>query len=146
MKKHIYLSLTILCVAFIYSNSLMATHISSTQSTVVLNLIQDAAELVGVSPKMITEHMVRKIAHFCEFALFGLLLSATIQLWYGNIKAHLYMILFLGLFIPISDEFLQLFIAGRTGLVQDVLLDFCGFLVGVVVYIGFCSVSKRLQE
>jgi VanZ family protein len=56
------------------------------------------------------------------------------------------MILFIGLFIAVSDEFLQLFIEGRSGLVQDVALDFAGFTFGMLVYIALSLISKMTSK
>jgi VanZ family protein len=37
------------------------------------------------------------------------------------------------LLVPVIDEFIQLFSAGRAGMVQDILLDFSGAVTGLVV-------------
>ena len=136
MKRYVSLSLTILCIIFIYCNSLFNAEISSTHSGYVLKFIQKILEAAGLPPALITEHVVRKLAHFCEYALLGLLGTVTAQFWYGGLKSHIFKILFWGLFIPVTDEFLQLFVEGRAGLVQDIVLDFSGFIFGMMVCIG----------
>jgi VanZ family protein len=108
----------------------------------VLNLIQNAAGFIGVSPKLFTEHLIRKTAHFCEYALYGFLLCVTVRAWYGGFKSRIFMVLFLGLIVPVSDEFLQLFADGRVGAVQDVVLDFSGFVAAAILY----AVLKRLAR
>jgi len=85
---------------------------------------------------LITENFVRKLAHFCEYALLGFLITTTAWLWYGRLKPRIFMILFCGLFIPVTDEFLQLFVDGRAGSVQDIVLDFSGFIFGMMIRIG----------
>ena len=139
MKKYVFLSLTILCVIFIYCNSLFNADISSRQSGFVFKSIQKTLEVIGLPPAWITKHIVRKFAHFCEYAILGFFATATVQLWYGRLKTHIFMILFWGLSIPVIDEFLQLFVDGRTGLVQDIVLDFSGFIFGMVV----CMLTSR---
>lgn len=124
----------------------MNSDVSSAQSGFALRLIQKADEMTGLSPALVTEHMVRKLAHFCEYALLGLLMAATVRIWRGQIKSDFFMVLFFGLLVPVSDEFLQLFVAGRTGLVQDVLLDFSGFIAGMVLYISAGVLSRYCRE
>ena len=136
MKKNIYLSLMILCVIFIYGNSLLSADISSAQSGFVLKFVQKILEAIGLPPALITEYIIRKLAHFCEYALLGFLASTTAQLWYGRLRPRIFMILFWGLFIPVTDEFLQLFVDGRVASVQDIVLDFSGFIFGMMIRIG----------
>ena len=141
MKKHVSLSFTILWIIFIYYNSLLSADISSAHSGFVLKLVQKALEVIGLSPALVTEHIVRKLAHFLGYAILGFLMTTTVQLWYGGIKSRIYMILFWGLFVSVSDEFLQLFVDGRSGLVQDIVLDFSGFMFGMMIRVGLISSS-----
>jgi VanZ family protein len=133
------LTVTVLWVIFIYCNSLLNADISSSQSGFVLNLIQNAAAFIGISPDLLTEYIIRKVAHFCEYALYGFLLCVTVKLWCGGFKNRIFMILFLGLIVPVTDEFLQVFVDGRVGAVPDVVLDFCGFVAAAAFY----AVLKR---
>ena len=146
MKRYITLALAVACAIFIYANSLMDGTTSSAMSGFVLKLIQKAMETIGVSPALITPHIVRKLAHFCQYALLGFLTTVTVRLWYGKLKSHIFMILFLGLLVPVSDEFLQLFIAGRTGAVQDIVLDFTGFIAGMMFYMVTGSLLKCCKK
>ena len=136
MKKYVSLSLTILCVIFIYCNSLLSADISSAQSDFLFKSIQKTLETIGLSPALVTKFMVRKLAHFCEYALLGFLAATTARHWYGRLKPRIFMVLFWGLFIPVTDEFLQLFVDGRVGSVQDIVLDFSGFIFGMMIRIG----------
>jgi VanZ family protein len=113
--------------------------ISTKQSSFVVELIKEAVVAVGISPAVITEYMIRKAAHFCEYALFGFLMTSTIRAWHSNIKPHTYMLLFWCLLIPVSDESLQLFVDGRAGMVQDVVLDFAGEIFGILFYVSISS-------
>ena len=127
----------------LFCNSLFNADISYLHSGFVLKLVKKAIEAIGLSPALITERIVRKLAHFFEYALLGFLAAATAQFWYGRIKPHIFMILFWGLFIPVTDEFLQLFVDGRVSSVQDIVLDFSGFLFGMAIRIGWSSSSKN---
>jgi len=96
---------------------------SSAQSEVVLEVVHAVVESIGSDPSRITEQMVRKVAHFVSFALFGVFLIATLQSWFGRLRPYIFMGLFFGLLIAVTDEFIQLYIDGRSSLVEDVVLD-----------------------
>lgn len=138
--KYLFTVLTIASVAFIFGNSLMEGESSGRLSAIALEIIRGGAEFAGISRELITEYMVRKLAHFCEYALFGFLLTATVKAWRETLKPFLFMVLFVGLAVPVADEFLQTFVPGRNGAVGDVLLDFAGVLGGVVV----CSMLLKV--
>ncbi len=80
--------------------------------------------------------VVRKVAHFTEYALLGILLAVDSWLWskrrskLGRILLYSWL---LGTAYAVSDEIHQLFIEGRSGEIMDVLIDSGGCLVGVAV-------------
>ncbi|MBR0485373.1 MAG: VanZ family protein [Oscillospiraceae bacterium] len=82
-------------------------------------------------------HIVRKTAHFTEYAVMGFL-------WYLLLrKKHNNIILSIGAtaFYAASDELHQRFVAGRSGQISDVLLDACGGCFGVMAgFILLCII------
>lgn len=76
---------------------------------------------------------VRKLAHFCEFGLLGLLTAAFMNAL-GKGKKWLWWVIPAGfcLLYAISDEVHQMF-TERGPAVKDVLIDFSGSLTGIVV-------------
>lgn len=75
------------------------------------------------------EFGVRKTAHMMEYALLGLLLAAAI----GKERAKY--ALLIGVLYAGSDEFHQLFVAGRSGKITDVMIDSAGVFLGVLFYL-----------
>ena len=78
--------------------------------------------------------VVRKIAHFTEYALLGVFFAVDVWLWKGRLGKlrHILLIAWLcGTAYAMSDEFHQLFVEGRSGELLDVLIDSSGTLVGV---------------
>jgi VanZ family protein len=71
--------------------------------------------------------VVRKIAHFTEYAILTLLgyFAWSVSLGQASLQAVRYA-LSCSIVFAISDEFHQLFEAGRTSLVTDVLIDCLG--------------------
>ena len=73
---------------------------------------------------VISEHILRKAAHFTEFGVLGVL--GTVCFGMYGLKP-LYPA-FAGLLTALTDETLQLFSPGRSAHVTDVWIDFAGCL------------------
>jgi len=73
--------------------------------------------------------LVRKLAHFTEYAVLGALLWLD---WRLLGRDGLLLPLGAGLLFAAGDELLQTFIPGRSGELLDVLLDFSGVLAAVL--------------
>ena len=80
------------------------------------------------------EHHIRKMAHFCEFALLGLLLCHSFSVLGVSNRTATGYILFLALFAAVLDEYIQSFSPGRACRVKDVLLDFSGVFCAWLEY------------
>lgn len=137
--------ITILFAGFIFFNSLLTAPQSSAVSSHVLEQIQNFLHSCNI-PCTITEHMIRKAAHFTEFLLFGVLVFWTIRSYSPRPAGHLFTGLFLGLAVPVTDEFLQLFVDGRGSQVSDVLLDFGGFLTGSLLFLLIFGIHKHRKS
>lgn len=85
------------------------------------------------------EFVVRKMAHFSEYAILGVLS----YLFFGEfrISAHKNAFIFSFLY-AVSDEVHQLFVKGRSGQWSDVLIDSLGALCGIL----FCLYLRRRKE
>ena len=115
--------LTVLWVWFILSRSAKPASESSEESGWVLELMRRLIPGIGM-------YTVRKLAHFTEFAILGVLLWADCRLWENCLwLAPLAM----GLTVSAADEYFQTFIPGRSGQLSDVLLDFSGVLAAVLL-------------
>ena len=130
-KRRIALLIAIvLTLAFIWGNSLLNREQSSDESAWVLQLVTPILELF-VGKGRVTEHLVRKLAHFAEFALLGF----ELLFWFSGVREKQKDVLLLemshGLFAALTDETIQLFSA-RGSQVQDVWLDFAGATTGAL--------------
>jgi VanZ family protein len=80
------------------------------------------------------DHIVRKSAHFTEYALLSASIAFHYTVWKKSIRYRTWLpVLIAGLYAA-SDEFHQTFVAGRSGQVSDVLLDTAGATAGVLVF------------
>ena len=87
------------------------------------------------------EHFVRKGAHMTEYAILAILLYVWIGRWQISRFRKACMSAVLTAFYACSDEFHQLFVAGRAGRVSDVLVDSAGAVLGLALFlfIGTCA-------
>lgn len=120
------------------------------------------SELVMQSMAEYFENPIRKLAHFCEYAVMGVLLFGVWFPWIGTKKEtssfvvkksrvlhwvrrmpKLVKIIIPWVFISAAlDEFHQLFIPGRCGSIWDVLLDTAGGGFGLLC----CIVIVKFRE
>lgn len=89
-----------------------ATH-SGAESGALLDIVQ------AFLPHM-TDHILRKCAHFGEYALLGVFTAAAL-----------------------CDETIQLFVPGRSGQITDVWLDTAGYLTGALLTLLIFSLCRK---
>ena len=85
--------------------------------------------------------IIRKGAHFTEFALLGFFIRRLL-LRYSLKKAFFLSWLF-GTMYACTDEIHQLSVGGRSGMWQDVLIDSAGVLFGVFLFQMFMKIKQR---
>lgn len=141
LKRSIYLMFTILIVTFIFYNSMQNGENSSNASTFVLNFVNSLIYKLGLRFSL-TGHFIRKLAHFIEFFLLGVFLMLTFEAFTNKLFSILGATMFFAIFIPVIDEFIQIYSPGRASSVKDVLLDFFGSFTGII-FICLCFVIKR---
>lgn len=125
MKKKriwIWLLLTLLWIGLIFWHSSRNAVQSDGESLDLLCYIQK------ILPWM-TNNLLRKLAHFGEFAVLGLLLTGT---FYNAKGFRLLKPIFFGLLTALCDETIQLFVPGRSGNVRDLWIDLSGVAVGTL--------------
>ena len=136
-KARLRLLLRLVLIAtlcFIWSNSMVGKEGSASLSRTV------TAWLNGIGIP-VTEHFVRKSAHFCEFGLLGCELMLLFWLRSGVHFQNLCNAAFAALLSAVTDETIQIF-SGRGSQVQDVVLDFSGALTGILL-VSLLMMGKR---
>lgn len=130
--KYLFIIITFFVIEFIWWNSSKNGEESSGISQGVLYEIMQIFARIGISTD-ITEHIIRKLAHFTEFTALGILLSIDTVLFLKNMKQYVWIPLFIGLLVALIDETIQLFPIGRSSSVKDVWLDFSGVIFGTIL-------------
>ncbi len=125
--KYLWLLLTVLFTLLIFVNSSLPMSQSGRLSGFTVGMLAELDWLlVYVFPAGDVEHSLRKLAHFCEFALLCWMMCRTFAEFGAGARTAGGYILWLGLLAAVTDEYIQLFAAGRGSRVSDVLLDFSG--------------------
>ena len=130
--KYLFIIITFFVIGFIWWNSPKNGEESSGISQGVLYEIMQIFARIGISTD-ITEHIIRKLAHFTEFTALGILLSIDTVLFLKNMKQYVWIPLFIGLLVALIDETIQLFPIGRSSSVKDVWIDFSGVIFGTIL-------------
>ena len=131
--------LIFLLLCFIWGNSLLPASMSRAFSdwvqAVLSMLFSGGSAGAGQG-----SGLLRKIAHFTEFAALGALLG-----WlFGMLRKKNYVPFFWGVAAACVDETIQLFVPERGPGLLDVLLDSSGVLAGLMLlYFGHHMMRKR---
>ena len=125
--------LIIVTLAVIWGHSLLGREASSEESGFVMKLFAPFLELI-VGKGNVTEHLVRKLAHFSEFFVLGAELLLFFALSKSRKNAFL-LALSHSLFTALMDETIQIF-SGRGPMIQDVWLDFSGVTAGALLMLA----------
>jgi VanZ family protein len=127
----------------------MDGEVSATESGGLLNLVKAIFDFLPLTEDL-TEHILRKLAHFTEFACLGFLLGADTLLFVKNgsdiIKHKIYLPAFGGLLAAQVDETIQLFVPGRSSQVKDVWIDFSGVVIGVIAVFVIYAVMRKIRK
>ena len=120
-------ALLICNLVFIWGNSLLPGEISGAFSDWVKSILM---RLFGGGMQASSGRgLLRKVAHFTEFAALGATLGWLCgMLNKGKIRPFVF-----GVLAASVDETIQRFIPDRGPSVKDVLLDSCGVLTGIVL-------------
>lgn len=144
-KKRIWICTILLLanLALIWGNSMLPATQSDKVSGSLLKALVDLLQ-ISESLRGILHLLLRKAAHFTEFACLGLLLT-----WLRGMNRKKLAAIFPvlgGLTVALVDETIQGFVPGRTPMVTDVLIDTAGAFFGMLVLLGGYHLYKRIKS
>ena len=158
MKKVIRVSLLILLIAWmllIFSLSAETATESSDKSggfsyRLAAIFVPDFEDMSAEQQMEIIEKMsfpIRKSAHFCIFAVLGVLVFLNIY-FFDNLRLGLRYILTFGFssLYAASDELHQKFVDGRSGELRDWFIDSVGIIVGLLCCIIILRIVFRCRK
>lgn len=155
-KKHVRMAVSIMAAIFLVILYLLIFFFSgqdgetsgSLSHEITQAIVEGLGKIIGGSwteefrLSMVTywEHPVRKLAHFSEYAVMGILVWTVWRPWKVRDR-RLYLLVILWVFVSASlDEGHQLLVEGRYGSFMDVLLDTSGGCFGTVL----CTMAEKL--
>ena len=142
----IFTAALIACIWFIFSNSMAVATVSTGSSGRVLAWMRIILRRLG-HPGLadrLTMHIVRKLAHFCEYMLEGFLLMLCMRVYTRRYARHISVPMLGGVLTAMADETIQIYSPGRSSQVTDVWLDSAGVLAGILIALVFMLACEGL--
>lgn len=125
---------------FSNANSTKSTNTSDKVIDIGINIVDSIRNEKTENKELLIEKLtftVRKIAHFLEYLILGILMYRVVS-DYTN-KNVLILSILLCILYATTDEIHQIFINGRDGNIKDVLVDSIGIIIGCLIY-------KKIKE
>ncbi len=127
------------CMATIFYFSSRTADESSKQSGFFAQLITKIFGISGFS-----DFVIRKFAHFCEFAGLGLLFAIAFQMQTGKTKTPTAIIC--ASVYAATDEIHQIFVPGRACRALDWGIDTCGAALGALAILLIITVFTKIKS
>ncbi len=144
-RKKVALVLTILILCFIWGQSLLDGDSSTRESDFIFRLIYPFLYRVFGEVDA-TSHLLRKLAHFVEFAALG----CSLSLYFGFEQKSMLKAMNIALLAALFDESIQLLTVSRGPQITDIWLDFSGAVTGIILFSGilylFEAISNRSKR
>ena len=143
MKKRNALCCVLIALnlALIWGNSTLPGGVSMELSDGFLALLSQGLPALAI----IGSILIRKLAHFSEFACLGLLLGWLLSPE-GGFRGFAAPAL-LGTLAACVDETIQRFVPGRESSLIDVWIDIFGVCAGILLLrLGYCCIRRRKER
>lgn len=153
--RTILFALLTLCITIaIFHNSLQDSKTSNTASESVAQVIKPILDPQEKLKESELNKLTRKLAHGVEFCVLGFSVGG-LMLKKPDVKdsdreksygiSHLSTALFYLLSTAVIDEYIQSF-TGRTSSVKDILIDFSGAVVGILLFIAVMALYRLIHR
>lgn len=126
-NKKLNIILVIIWMMFIFIMSSFNSNESSNQSNFIVNILSN---IFNISNIEILSFIVRKLAHYTEYTILGILVYNLIY----SYNKKIYISIIICIIYATSDEIHQLFIPGRSCQIKDIMIDTFGSLTGIYLY------------
>lgn len=127
IKNKISLLLVILWMIFIFVMSSFDATSSSNQSNFIVDII---TSIINIKDIGLLSLIIRKLAHFIEYFILGILLINFITRY----DKKIIIAILLCIIYATSDEIHQIFVPGRSCQIIDIMIDSLGSIMGIYLY------------
>jgi VanZ family protein len=143
----VFLSLSLLMTLLIWTNSLLPGELSSNQSGFFVGIASNILQRVNMSvPTELLSFWMRKLAHFTQFFILGVLWMITIAKSQLSHKHTIFIVLMIGLMTALVDEGIQMFVPDRGPSLIDVLIDWVGIITSVLIFQLYQQLKMSRQK
>ena len=141
-KLRLCMILLVLNVLFIWGNSLLPGSVSGAISGWVKDILASIFSFGSEDPEG-GHGLLRKLAHFTEFACLGALFA-----WlYFMLRKPVWLASVCGFAVACMDETIQRFVPDRGPSFRDVMIDTSGALLGIgILLLGYLIYKKKKQK
>lgn len=141
-QKRLCVTLLCLCLAFIWGNSLLPGEISGAISDFVKELLYKILFFLPSTGASSSGGLLRKLAHFTEFACLGALLA-----WlHALLGRRPFWGLGWGFLAACVDETIQRFVPDRGPSFFDVLIDTSGVTLGILLLLAGFAIHQKTKS
>ena len=139
IKRIVLLVLIIVWAVFVFGFSSQTGNESSGLSRKIAEIFFKTEEALAIA-----EPIIRKLAHFSEYALGGVLMYLLIDTYNYSRKTKFFLTLFLGIWYAAIDEIHQTFVPDRSGNIRDVFIDTLGFSFGIGLTLIYLKIKNKI--
>ncbi len=143
--------IVVLWIAFIFSNSAKPATVSDGHSSkvvefIVENFLQEQSEKIGTEGMLLLNHIVRKCAHFIEFAILSFLICFSFLFWKIKKNIARFLPAVISFFVACCDECIQYFVPGRACRFSDVLIDTSGAVLALLCFLFVINLYYKYRS
>ncbi len=142
-KRNLWICIVLIAVnvLFIWGNSLLPGSVSGAISGFVRDILAAFFPGGGEDPQA-GHGLLRKMAHFTEFACLGGLLYWLFAL----LKKPVWLALPCGVLVAAMDETIQMFVPDRGPSIWDVAIDSSGVVLGMILLLAGYAIKRRKKQ
>nr|WP_302419499.1 VanZ family protein [uncultured Romboutsia sp.] len=149
-KKSKYIILTIIWMGFIFCMSNQPANISKELSQNIENLLNNTPIIGNLLSDILnspnSQFIVRKSAHIILFCFLSILCFVVIYELKRNVKISTLASFSITFIYACMDEIHQLFIPGRSGKINDVLIDSIGVIMGLIFINLIFMLNNKIKK
>lgn len=145
-------ALMMMIVIFIFSSK-PAEQSNAASDPLTMYIMNIYEYIAGKYPDAVREEkfslfstLVRKAAHMCEYALLAIFSAFHFFVSGYGIGKIFTASMLASVLYACTDEFHQLFIDGRAGMLTDVLIDSTGAFIGAIFFIAIVKLTDRKKD
>ena len=93
----------------------------------------------------VLEPIIRKLAHLSIYIVGGMLICNCVMQFISKDVISIMLSSLIGITYALSDDVHQLFVAGRSGNIKDVVIDSLGVFIGVFTYLLIIRIIDKFR-